>query len=108
MEATSEAREDTRPEIPEPNLDNLTPWLNQVIDVPAEGYKTAKNPDDTPLTRDQQIELTKKQYRDMVSLHQQLRNHSEERMRSHALNDVSLKKELIFAARADKVSTKFK
>lgn len=106
MDNKTELESDPRPEIPEPDLDNLDPWLEKVVNKPAVSYETGANADGTPLTPDQQLKLTREQIKTFVSGHKEMSENP--RFKTRALTGPALKQAVVDNVRTSGVSTKFK
>lgn len=52
-----------QPDIEEPNLDNLDPWLEKYITIPFRGYEDKTHPDGTHFSRQEVLEASRNQLR---------------------------------------------
>lgn len=107
-EATTTAEQDTRPPVPEPDLSNLDPWLEKVVDTPSLSYETGKKEDGTPLPPEEQLKLTRDQLKTFADDHIKMRNHPREQMRNSALDDQGIKTNLVSSVRSGNLSKQFK
>lgn len=88
-------QEQTNIEIERPNLDDLTPWLNDYVKKPLPSFENVKNEDGSLLSPDEQIATTKDFLSTQAENYRQERQGMENHRSGVALSDEEIQDILI-------------